>query len=186
MKKMIKVLLLGLSLISANVFAATVSGSLLVGGNYFATNTDDEAAVNLLDTVGISLNTVFANGATGEIFDSGTIDFDTLPGTTGGDLLSLDDFVPVTNFFTVGGWQLDVDSLIILDQTAGLLNLMGKGMLAGNGFDATEVNWSFSSSSTTSYSMTIASTMSPIPVPAAVWLFGAGLLGLVGVARRKS
>jgi len=26
---------------------------------------------------------------------------------------------------------------------------------------------------------------SPIPVPAAVWLFGSGLLGLVGVARRK-
>lgn len=26
----------------------------------------------------------------------------------------------------------------------------------------------------------------PIPVPAAVWLFGTGLLGLVGVARRKA
>jgi hypothetical protein len=25
----------------------------------------------------------------------------------------------------------------------------------------------------------------PVPVPAAVWLFGSGLLGLVGVARRK-
>jgi hypothetical protein len=27
---------------------------------------------------------------------------------------------------------------------------------------------------------------SPVPVPAAVWLFGSGLLGLVGVARRKA
>jgi hypothetical protein len=26
---------------------------------------------------------------------------------------------------------------------------------------------------------------SPVPVPAAVWLFGSGLLGLIGVARRK-
>jgi len=25
----------------------------------------------------------------------------------------------------------------------------------------------------------------PVPVPAAVWLFGSGLIGLVGVARRK-
>ncbi len=28
--------------------------------------------------------------------------------------------------------------------------------------------------------------VSAVPVPAAVWLFGSGLLGLVGVARRKS
>jgi hypothetical protein len=25
----------------------------------------------------------------------------------------------------------------------------------------------------------------PVPVPPAVWLFGSGLLGLIGVARRK-
>ena len=29
------------------------------------------------------------------------------------------------------------------------------------------------------------STLSAVPIPAAVWLFGSGLLGLVGVARRK-
>ena len=28
--------------------------------------------------------------------------------------------------------------------------------------------------------------VSPVPVPAAVWLFGSGLIGLVGVARRKA
>ena len=33
------------------------------------------------------------------------------------------------------------------------------------------------------YNITI--TADPIPVPAAVWLFGSGLLGLVGVARRR-
>ena len=29
-------------------------------------------------------------------------------------------------------------------------------------------------------------TISPVPVPAAVWLFGSGLLGLAGIARRKT
>ena len=36
------------------------------------------------------------------------------------------------------------------------------------------------------YSLVLKGTVvAPIPVPAAVWLFGSGLLGLVGVARRK-
>ena len=33
---------------------------------------------------------------------------------------------------------------------------------------------------------TIDATVSAVPVPAAAWLFGSGLLGLVGVARRKN
>ena len=189
MKKMIKVLLAGLSLISVNAFAVTIvdggdgivaldpqiNGSLLVGGQYNATG-----GVNLADATSVSLATVFANGGTGDV--DGTIDFNT-PAGTGGSL-SLSSFSPVTNFFSVGGWQLDLSTLTIVDQTAGLLNLSGLGVLSGNGYSATDVNWSFSSSSTTSYSMTVAN-VSAVPVPAAVWLFGSGLLGLVAVARRK-
>ena len=33
---------------------------------------------------------------------------------------------------------------------------------------------------------TLAVDLAPVPVPAAVWLFGSGLLGLVGIARRKT
>lgn len=29
-------------------------------------------------------------------------------------------------------------------------------------------------------------TQSPVPIPAAVWLFGSGLIGLIGLARRKA
>jgi hypothetical protein len=29
------------------------------------------------------------------------------------------------------------------------------------------------------------STLSPVPIPAAVWLLGSGLLGLIGIRRRK-
>ncbi|MDT8283315.1 MAG: VPLPA-CTERM sorting domain-containing protein [Gammaproteobacteria bacterium] len=33
--------------------------------------------------------------------------------------------------------------------------------------------------------LSLSITPSAVPVPAAVWLFGSGLLGLVGVARRR-
>jgi hypothetical protein len=45
-------------------------------------------------------------------------------------------------------------------------------------------SWSGASGSSDEYTIVISST-SPIPVPAAVWLFGSGLLGLIGIARRK-
>jgi len=53
------------------------------------------------------------------------------------------------------------------------------------------MNLSFQTSAAMGESFTTTDLLSgdvvnqPVPVPAAVWLFGAGLLGLVGVARRK-
>ena len=35
------------------------------------------------------------------------------------------------------------------------------------------------------YSIQLVGSASTVPVPAAVWLFGSGLVGLLGVARRK-
>lgn len=43
--------------------------------------------------------------------------------------------------------------------------------------------WTLSSNGTLNYAAT---STSPVPVPAAAWLFVSGLLGLVGVSRRKS
>ena len=36
------------------------------------------------------------------------------------------------------------------------------------------------------WGMHLEGTVSAVPVPAAVWLFGSGLIGLIGIARRKS
>ena len=38
----------------------------------------------------------------------------------------------------------------------------------------------------TLYTLHLEGTISSVPVPATVWLFGSGLLGLIGVARRKA
>lgn len=47
-----------------------------------------------------------------------------------------------------------------------------------------KVDFSLSADSTVGLSGFVQQT--PVPVPAAVWLFGTGLLGLVGIARRKA
>lgn len=44
-------------------------------------------------------------------------------------------------------------------------------------------NWSLSSAGTLTYT---SEAITPIPVPGAVWLLGSALIGMVGVARRKS
>ena len=61
-------------------------------------------------------------------------------------------------------------------------------------FDGTEANstsgtwlvgWTNGGGNTPDLSHLSIYAPTPIPIPAAVWLFGSGLLGLVGVARRK-
>lgn len=62
--------------------------------------------------------------------------------------------------------------------SVGLGILASRSVTTGNGKKAV----------TTDYQLAAhweAVTLTPVPVPAAVWLFGSGLLGLVGFARRK-
>jgi hypothetical protein len=47
-------------------------------------------------------------------------------------------------------------------------------------FDQTAILWEENS-----IALSDPTSLAPIPVPAAVWLFGSGLIGLTGVARRK-
>ena len=107
-------------------------------------------------------------------------------GTTGAvqDLV-FDPFSgPVSGFITIGDWSFDLGSVVIgTPRDVNLLSLSGTGTLTDTVGSAgsTAATWSFSSANINDYSMTITA----VPVPAAAWLFGSGLLGLVTVARRR-
>ena len=174
MKNVINLLLTCfISLVATSSYAATVNGSLLVGGVY------ENVPSNT-----IKLSTVWANAGTGDVDET----LFTGDSGIGGVTANLDVFSAVNSFFVVEGWTLDLTSLLVnVPGSSKFLNLSGTGVLSGNGFDATEATWTFSAESTTSYSMTATAAGIPaVPVPAAIWLFGSGLIGLIGVARRKA
>ena len=88
------------------------------------------------------------------------------------DFVNFDNTVP-SNFFSFAG----------TDYT---LEFLGFGLLTGGGFTIQD---SFrvleGESASVDLLGRITSTPSAVPVPAAVWLFGSALLGLVGFGRRK-
>lgn len=180
MKKIMKGLLAGLVILaSASINAVTlgpINGSMTISGEYVATGLTGNDLTTVTD---ITLSTVLGGTPTGTF--ATTIDFFT-PDGSGGVLASVSLSDDVTSFFSYGGWQLNLDSLIVASDTkAGFLHLTGTGLVSGNGYDATNATWSFSANDATAYSMSVTA----VPVPAAVWLFGSGLLGLIGMARRK-
>lgn len=101
---------------------------------------------------------------------------DAAAGTLDTAFASFFDVVPGTSF-----------TLFTLDFTASLspsTSMLDIGFVAGAGnwaeFDGTAI----ANTDVVYNGATV--TVNAVPVPAAVWLFGSGLLGLVGVARRKT
>lgn len=172
MKNVIKVLLIGfVSMVSAIASAST----LTVIGDFESTGTAPVGSV--------ILTSVMAGGVADGIFT------DTITSGigAGGSSVDLSSFSEVTNFFTIDGWQLDLTSInVIANESAGALDFDGAGLMTlSGGGTASPVNWSFTSSEFSgaiSYNMSITA----VPVPAAVWLFGSGLIGLIGMVRRKA
>ena len=155
--------------------AAFITGNMGIGGGYSASGGTDLSDATFLELTSVT-------GTSGTDILGTSVGFFT-PGIVNNGSFTINPFTPPqTNLFVIGGWQLDLSSLNIVDQTAGILSMNGSGVLSGNGYQDTNAIWTFSAQSTGStYSMTITA----IPVPAAVWLFCAGLIGLVAIARRK-
>lgn len=175
MKKVINVLILFLLSVSAyGVHAATINGSFGITGELAPAGGSDLS--NITD---ISLFDVFGTG----ISDGDTANVTFASSGTGGVSVSLTGApLPAGSFFTIEGWSFELSTLDIVDRASDLLSLKGTGVLTGNSLEATSATWTFSSRSMTGYDMSITA----VPVPAAVWLFGSGLIGLVAVSRRKA
>jgi len=173
MKNVIKFVSLCLMVSAATgAQAAVVSAGdqLIIGGVL-----DIGGAATLDAATEITLSGVDGTAGTG-----GINDVFGLVGTGGVKAELPPAFAPVSSFFSIDGWDFDLLTLSIVNQNENLLQLEGTGLLSDVS-DSYNATWTLSAQSPTSYDLTV----TVVPVPAAVWLFGSGLIGLVGIARRK-
>ncbi|UCB54105.1 MAG: VPLPA-CTERM sorting domain-containing protein [Thiotrichales bacterium] len=175
-KALIKLMLFGAAFISMSIAnAASVTGDMGITGAFTASGGTD-----LSDHTSLDLTSATGTGGSGAI--GGTVGFGTV-GTVFNSPFTFNPSTPVSNLLQIGNWQVDLATTTIDDQTVDVLTLSGTGTISGNGFDLTPTTWTLSANATGgSYSMTV----NAVPVPAAVWLFGSGLIGLIAVARRKA
>ena len=131
-------------------------------------------------SIGVTNSSGSVFSAVASLFDGGDLLANSLTSslgeryaTTGSSFSGID---PIIDYTTIADGT--IDGLFTLFVTSGFrtfdtndfyINTFGEG--GNSGFDGT---------------ITSISASTVVPVPAAVWLFGSGLLGLVGIARRKS
>lgn len=167
---------------SASSLAALIDGSISLSGG--------------LTPVDASLVGTTLVAATGIDFD-GTATVDQAAGdfsTSAGSTATMGDFQfdPVldpnpVSIWSVDGFTFSMDSVVVDFQSFNFLLLSGSGTVSGNGFDATEGTWKFSANTANSNTFSWSSSSATVvPVPAAVWLFGSGIIGMAGVARRRN
>ena len=163
--------------------AAFIDGTLALGGGF----TPVDAGYNAT-TLGVATGIDFTDDTGVVVSSSGDLFF--TPYTT---LATMTDFQfnPLSPanvaVWSVGGFTFNMSTVTINNQDATNLSLSGTGTVSGNGFDATSGTWEYTAQATedTAFSWS-SSSLAAVPVPAAVWLFGSGLLGLIGVARRRA
>ena len=88
--------------------------------------------------------------------------------------------------FTSGGaYSFSMSTINIVSQTANSISLEGTGIASIDGFDDTGGDFTLTLNRSGQAFSFSSSASVVVPVPAAVWLFGSGVLGLVGIVRRK-
>jgi len=116
-------------------------------------------------------------------FSDFTVIFDD---TSGDSMLQINEMTLFSGM-TISGFSSSQDGFY--DALIGTPNITGISTLSGTVIGSPGFNWNMTTSSGASCCSTSIwsynSSVATVPIPTAVWLFGSGFIGLIGVARRK-
>ncbi|BAN36631.1 hypothetical protein SCD_n02832 [Sulfuricella denitrificans skB26] len=178
-----------LSGLSWNVAALDSTGGTAVGGqHYLSTTNADQATVQ--NTKNSSL-TVGMSGVNGYVQANNA--FGTHVSSANGSSTAV--FADGAAYFGNGfaaNWlgKASFDSTALVGNSLGFflmetsVNAIGANALKSIQATQAAGTWTLASNGDLSYS--VPAPVAAVPVPAALWLLGSGLIGMVGVARRKS
>ena len=181
-----------LSLMTALLFAITAtsaSAASVTGAITFSADFDPTGGTGGLDdATGLNFlgDDFTVDGVTGSFLaeaispgDTGSInDFTFAPFPVGG----------VTPLWAIGDFSFDLESVVIIGQGAGALGLAGTGTIHYDGiadYDDTYGTWTFTGNGSSGSLFNFSAGTTVVPLPAAAWLFGSALFGLVAAARRR-
>ena len=176
-----------LLLIALNTASAVpISGSIGFTGSYSIWDTDGASYVSDF-TIGDEIQFELDAVATGTITGSFAAE-----GITAGDSAAHSDLTynptgPINGLWSIGSFTFDLTSMNVDAIGTNFLVLSGNGLFSStdSGLDDTLGEWQFSANTAGVNFTWSSSSVAVVPVPPAVWLFGSGLMGIIGAARRK-
>ncbi len=162
-------------------FSATTSAALIDANSeiaLFGTYTTDNADLTLATEI-TGMDALIAAGANDFAFSVG--------GSASFSTIVFNPSTPGSVFTFAGGGEFTASSIVVDLQTSSALDLTMAGVWSLAGFDDTAGTLILTADSLGEglFTFSASGTVQPIPVPAAIWLFGTALAGL-GLTRRRA
>ncbi len=173
-----------------------LGGIALLGAACVANAATLDGAINIIGyaTVDPALpgatKVVFVSGSAG--FGDGDLAVINGASTTDGSLtlnnFTFDPFTSSTTIWSstrIGGLTFTLDPTITVAQSATDLTISGVGTLSATGYDSSLADFTLTYNKLTKQTVgSFSSSTSVVPIPAAAWLFGSGMIGVASIARR--
>ncbi len=160
--------------------------NFITSSNEYTIGIFDDADINFQNNLNVNMGVLYVDPSSGVTTYSGLVEFSPWPEDGAGPYQVTNDpeAIPdATNTLLLGD---STDFMVALFDNVSQSWIADSSVSEGTQGNVSVLTFNMSSQTDVENIVAVDVQMSPVPVPAAVWLFATGLLGLVGVARRRN